>query len=180
MDSSRISIKLFVENDEHFKLEDVVPVFHRWIQTHAIEDHLLIDVANYAHVKDGPGIVLVAHEGNFSLDTRGGRLGFTYQRKQQIQDSFDERVRRVFETTINAAALLQGAPPTGARLKFRGDELEFRICDRLFAPNDTETLEDVKPDLLKVWQKASLEHDASDQELFEVSIKPANPVVIMR
>jgi hypothetical protein len=170
MDSSRISIKLFIDAADGFKLEDIVPVFHRWIQIHTIDEHLLIDVANYAHVHDGPGIVLVAHEGNFSLDTRGGRLGLTYQRKQQIQETFDERVRRVYEMTLAA----------GARLKFRGDEIEFRICDRLFAPNDTETFEEVKPDLLNIWPRATLEHHPCDEELFEVTIKPPQPIVITR
>ncbi|HEY7090350.1 MAG TPA: hypothetical protein VH518_19800 [Tepidisphaeraceae bacterium] len=180
MDSSKISIKLFLENANGMKLDSLVPVFHAWIQNHSIENHLLIDVANYAHVKNGPGIVLVAHEGNFSVDQRGGRLGLTYQRKQQIEHPFEERVRTVFETVVGAAALLEGAPPTGARLKFRTDEIELRICDRLFAPNNTETLDDVKPDVLSVWPRAALEHHPSDLELFEVTIKPPKPFIIAR
>ena len=53
-----------------------VPVFHSFIQTHALPDHLLIDVGDYTHVPDGPGTVLVSHEANVYMDhTVGGRLG---------------------------------------------------------------------------------------------------------
>ena len=63
MDSSRIGIKLFLANPK-VHLEDVVTVFHSWIQQQALAGTLLIDVADYLHVPTGPGIVLVAHEAN--------------------------------------------------------------------------------------------------------------------
>jgi hypothetical protein len=173
MDSSAISIKLFLENPDRVQIEDFVPVFHSWIQNHAIDDHLLIDVANYAHVHDGPGIVLVAHEANYSLDMRGGRMGLTYQRKAQIQGSFQDRLKTVWVATLHAASLLQGD-----KLKFRRDEVELRICDRLFAPNTVETLNEIKPDLMEVWPGASIEHHPSELELFRVTVKPSQPIRI--
>ena len=41
-------------------------MFHRWIQTRAV-DGLLIDVADYTHLKDGPQVLLAGHEGNYSM-----------------------------------------------------------------------------------------------------------------
>jgi hypothetical protein len=166
MDSSRISIKLFA-NESGVKLEDFVPVFHSWIQTRAIPDHLLIDVANYVHVHNGPGIVLVSHEANYSLDTRGGRLGLTYQRKQPIPGTFAERLRVVYQAAQHAASLLEG------KLSFRDKEIELRLSDRLLAPNSAATFEKIKPDLLKVWPDARLDHQVSELELFTVIIHPA-------
>jgi hypothetical protein len=81
MESSKLSVKFYVEESSQLKLADIVPVFHSWIQFHSIPDHLLIDVADYAHVPDGPGIVLVSHEANFYLDRFDSRLGLTYTRK---------------------------------------------------------------------------------------------------
>src|SRR4051812_9111431 len=134
MDSSKLSIKLFVADGSKLgEITDFVPVFHSWIQTHAIAGHLLIDVADYAHVHDGPGIVLVAHEANYSLDSLKGRLGLTYQRKQAINGTPSERIRVVYQNALAAAKLLED------RLSFRMDELEFKIHDRLSAPNTTET-----------------------------------------
>ena len=165
MDSSKLSIKLFA-NESGVKLEDFVPVFHSWIQTRAIPDHLLIDVASYAHVHNGPGIVLISHEANYSLDTRGGRLGLTYQRKQPIPGTFAERLRVTYQAVQHAASLLEG------KLSFRTYEVEVRICDRLDAPATGETFETVRPDLQKVWPGAQLEFQASELEMFTVIIKP--------
>ena len=37
---------------------------------------------DYSHVHNGPGILLVAHEANFSMDETDGRRGMVYIRKQ--------------------------------------------------------------------------------------------------
>jgi hypothetical protein len=170
MESSKVSFKLFIAEPAALPADQLVPVFHSWIQTHAIKDHLLIDVADYSHVRNGPGIVLVAHEANISLDSRGGRLGLTYQRKQPIPGTLAERIRSAFQASIQAASLLSD------RATFRTDEVEFRICDRLHAPNTAETFNTVKPDLLAVFPGARLEHRPSATELFEVIVRPAKPL----
>ena len=66
-DLHRIGIKIPC-TDAAFPTRELVPVFHRWIQTGAIPGHLLVDVADYDHVPEGPGILLVAHEGNLGID----------------------------------------------------------------------------------------------------------------
>jgi hypothetical protein len=172
MESSRLSFKLFVQEPTDLDVKTLVPVFHSWIQNHAITDHLLIDVANYSHVHNGPGIVLVAHEANYSIDHRGGRLGLTYQRKQPIPEtsSFADRLRAALSATRQAAKLLEDHG-----LTFRNDEIEFRICDRLLAPNNSETFGAVKADLLDLFPDAQLEHHADPHELFEVLIRTAMP-----
>jgi hypothetical protein len=149
-----------------------VPLLHSWIQSHAIPDHLLVDVANYEHVHNGPGVVLVAHEANYSLDHRGGRFGLTYQRKQPLAGGLPERLKSAFGATLAAAVLLN------EKLKFRTDEVEFRICDRLAAPNSSDTFESIKFDLMNVWPKATLLHQPSEIELFTVMIRPAGPIAI--
>src|SRR5258707_522581 len=68
MTSHKIAVKFFIENPAAPAGSELVPVFHSWIQTHAVADHLPIDVADYQHVKDGPGTLLITHEANFSLD----------------------------------------------------------------------------------------------------------------
>ncbi|HVT87243.1 MAG TPA: hypothetical protein VHD56_00170 [Tepidisphaeraceae bacterium] len=166
MDSSKLSIKLFAQDQPAFELETIVPVFHSWIQTHAIKDHLLIDVADYSHVHNGPGIVLVAHEANYSVDYRDGRLGLTYQRKQPLEGSFIDRIKATFAATQAAAALL------GEHLKLSGREIEFRICDRLAAPNDEATFNAIKPELLKVWPGAGVERRPESQGLLTITINP--------
>ena len=54
----RIGVKLFMVDGVSVRPREFVPVFHRWIQTQAVRDQLLIDVADYEHVPEGPGVLL--------------------------------------------------------------------------------------------------------------------------
>lgn len=181
MESSKVSFKLFIENPSSIKeITDIVPVFHSWIQMHSISDHLLIDVADYAHVHNGPGIVLVSHEANYSLDKRSGKLGLTYQRKQPIAGSFVDRIRAALRSTIEAATLIELAPAFAERVTFRSDEIEFRICDRLHAPNTPETLAAIKPDLEKLFPGAGIDSIGSPQEMLTLIIRPATKESLSR
>jgi len=93
MDSSKFAFKFFLENPAALKPGEVVPVFHNFIQTHGVPDHLLIDVADYEHVPNGPGTVLVSHEANIHLDLADGRPGLLYVRKQPLKGDMRERIR---------------------------------------------------------------------------------------
>ena len=66
-------------------LELFIPVFHKWIQENKIPNHIMVDVADYKHISDGPGIMLIAHEGNFSIDLENGKAGLLYTRKQPLE-----------------------------------------------------------------------------------------------
>ena len=68
MDLQKFGIKLYLNTNASYKLSDFIPVFHNWIQEKVVSDHLLIDVADYSHIPDGPGVMLISHEGHYSLD----------------------------------------------------------------------------------------------------------------
>ena len=55
-------------------------MFHDWIQNQRL-DELLIDVVDYRHVHDGPGVILIAHDAHYAFDTSEGRLGLLYSRR---------------------------------------------------------------------------------------------------
>ena len=82
MNVQHINIKLFIENPETLNLAEYSAVFNSWIQEQRF-DELLIDVADYLHVHNGPGIMLIGYEADYSLDNRAGRLGLLYNRKAQ-------------------------------------------------------------------------------------------------
>jgi hypothetical protein len=182
MDSSKLSLKLFVAEPWSLQAGELVPVFHGWIQRHAVADHLLVDVADYKHVHHGPGTMLIAHEGNFALDEDEGRPGLMYARKQPLPGSFADRLRAVLSTLLEAAERLEQEPALAGRMKFRTDEMVFRIHDRLLGPSNAETFNEVKGDLEGVLGdvyggRVSLEFRPSDEKLFEVRIKaPAKDV----
>jgi hypothetical protein len=124
-----------------------VPVFHRWIQTQAIADQLLIDVADYSHVPGGPGVMLVAHEGNFSFDLGGGRMGLAYNRKIAAAGALADRLRHLARTVFDACRRLEDEPGLAGKIRFRGNELQVFANDRLQAPNRPETLAAFQPAL---------------------------------
>lgn len=143
-DLHRIGIKVACA-DGAFPAHDLVPVFHRWIQTGAIPGHLLIDVADYDHVPEGPGILLVAHEGNLGMDLIGGRLGLLYYRKQPLAGDLAVRLRACVGTALHACRLLEQDAALGGRVRFNAGLLEIFANDRLHAPNQPATYEAFQP-----------------------------------
>ncbi len=142
----RIAIKVFVSADSTITARDVIPVFHRWIQTGAVNG-LPIDVANYSHLPTGPCVLLVGHEGHYVLDRTEGRLGVQYNRKQPLEGSLADRLLSVTRHVVRAARLLEADASFSTPVRFLGNEVEIVAQDRLLAPNSDETLVELRPAL---------------------------------
>ena len=138
----RFALKLFAEPASAGEPSTIIPVFHRWIQESAVSG-LLIDVADYTHLVDGPSVLLVAHEANYALDGIGGRPGLSYTRKQPSEGTLPERLATAAGALITAALRLEEdtSRMTGGGVTFHGNEIEFVANDRLAAPRtaDAET-----------------------------------------
>ena len=145
-DLHRIGIKVPC-TDAKFPVRELVPLFHRWIQTNAIPGHLLVDVADYDHVPEGPGVLLVAHEGNLGMDLIGGTLGLLYYRKQPLDGDLAARLRACATIALHACRLLEQEKSLGGRLRFNAGVLEIFANDRLRAPNEPATYEAFQPAL---------------------------------
>ena len=68
-------------------------------------EELLIDVADYLHVHNGPGIMLIGHEADYSLDNRAGRLGLLYNRKEQLDGTTQEKLAQAARAALTAAQI---------------------------------------------------------------------------
>jgi hypothetical protein len=182
MDSYKLAVKFPFQDPSAIKPEEFVPVFHRWIQSQALSGHQLIDVADYDHVKDGPGMVLVSHEANIHADQGYGKPGLLYRRKQPMPGSFRERLRATFADTLKAAALLEAEPTLAGRANIRTDEASFLIFDRLLAPNSAQTFTSVREELESFLKNlygvpsVELTYVENPEELFEVGIKSPRSV----
>ena len=82
MDTVKYELKCFLDDASGVELEEFIPVFHDWIQTQQLEE-LLIDVADYRHVPQGPGVVLIAHDAHYAMDLTDARLGLLYSRRRE-------------------------------------------------------------------------------------------------
>jgi hypothetical protein len=147
MDAQKLQLKIFVtpESARAIEPEAFIPVFHRWIKERLLPE-LVIDVANYVHVPQGPGVVLIGHGSDYFMDLNEGRLGLLHNRKRSGA-SPSERLADLLRRTLHAAKLLEGDPTLAGKLRFVGNELLFRINDRLAAPNTDATFAWVKPEM---------------------------------
>jgi hypothetical protein len=136
----KFQFKLFIENPDALDLDAVVPVFHDFIRERALPE-LLIDVADYAHVKDGPGVVLVGHGYDVYVDLMDGRPGVLVSRKRDAVGTTEDIVRNTLSLAFRAAALLEARLP----IRFSTREALFRALDRLHTPNDDATHASLAP-----------------------------------
>lgn len=128
--------------DTELDPEIFVPVFHEWIRGNTVEG-LLIDVATYAHVPDGPGLILIGHEGDYSIDMAAGHPSLRYVLKRDGAGTPREIVARVVRRLVGAADAAAAAP--GAHVD--RSELMIRVVDRLTAPNTPGTLAALAPEI---------------------------------
>jgi len=138
MEIQHVNVKLFVKNAGEVDLEALIPVFHGWIQNQS-RGELLLDVADYRHVPAGPGVVLIGHEGNYSLDNTSNWLGVRYNRKAALEGTNQDRLVQATQAALAACRRLETDPRLDGMIQFDGREIEVFINDRLLAPNKPET-----------------------------------------
>jgi len=146
MELHKFGIKFFATNAERIDILKLIPVYHRWIQQKALTD-LLIDVADYSHVPGGPGIMLIAHEGNYALDETGHERGVVYYSKQKLTGELSERIALVARKALQAAQLMRADAELEGALQLAGNRLEFFSNDRLVAPNTDAAYAEIEPAL---------------------------------
>lgn len=172
MNVQHINIKFFIENSEAVNLADFAAVFNTWIQQQRLEE-LLIDVADYLHVHHGPGVILIGHEADYSLDQRAGRLGLLYNRKEQLEGTAQEKLAQAVRAALTAAQILE--KENG--LKFSGSEVQVIVNDRLLVPNTSETFAVLEPELQAFFDKLyfgepyTLAHYDNPRERFTINVK---------
>jgi hypothetical protein len=137
-----INVKLLLKNprDHALDLDPVIPVFHSWIQEQVC-DELLLDVTDYRHLHGGPGIVLIGHEADYSLDHTDNRLGVRYNRKAGGGGGNQERLAQATHAALSACQRLQKDTRLNGKVYFNGLEIEIFVNDRLLAPNSEATRE---------------------------------------
>jgi hypothetical protein len=135
MQPQRIAVKLFVAPDPSapVDLHPFIGIFHRFIQRGALPG-LLVDVADYAHVPEGPGVILIGHEVDYGIDLAGGRAGLLTTRKRldgaPLADALRDALRRALAAVVAIEAEAE------AKLRFATGALQLDLLDRLAASND--------------------------------------------
>lgn len=183
MQLQHVNVKLLLENGADLRLEPLIPVFHGWIENQNGHE-VLIDVADYTHVPAGPGIVLVGHEGNYSVDNTDNRLGVRYNRKVAVDGGNQASLAQAARAALDACRRLEEEPRLGGKFRFNGRDIEISVNDRLLAPNTPATREAFDSDLQAFSRKLfrgkeySISYETDPRRLFTAFVKAADPVTV--
>lgn len=145
----RLAVKLYVADPETFDRQRPIEIFHRWIQEDAIPG-LPIDVHDYTHMPDGPGVLLVTHEGHLRTDETDRRIGLEYEWKRRGKGTLGQRVLKTLTRTLDAAARLEAETADDRPIRFDPRELRLRFTDRLAVPTTDEAFGEVRSSLAEV------------------------------
>lgn len=153
MKPQRVSAKLYVLPDSPAgeatapELSPFIGMFHRFVQEKALPG-LLLDVADYAHVPDGPGILLVGHDVDYGIDLAEGRPGLLVTRKRYGELPAAEALRSTLHSALLAADAIERDGSGGIR--FGTGAVAIQLLDRLACPNDDEHYEQAVKELSPV------------------------------
>lgn len=129
-----------------------VPIFHEWIREGAL-DLVMLDVADYAHAPDSPGIMLVCHEVSFSLDRTDGDFGLLAQRRRPVGGSAEDAVAVTLGHALEVAERLQADRRVADALALDRSTVRFESNDRLRVPNSEEGYETFAPVVAAAMQR---------------------------
>ena len=140
----RIHVKLLAEAPGDFSLDPFLAIFARYRQD-AENPENWVDLADYAHMPKGAGMLLAGHRGNFSVDLGEPGPGFLYAGKGGFAGPFEERILEAFRRCLALVEPLLSEPEYPAGLHPSWGLWELVINDRLSAPNTDETDAALRP-----------------------------------
>ena len=142
MPTHKISIKFYLDQGHNIAPETWFKTFNNWISAHNGSD-VLLDVADYSHVPNGPVTLLLGHEYDISIDDTDAKRGLLYNRKQPNGGAFAQQLSSAVRAACETCRRLE----TEEAVAFRGNELRLILNDRLNAPNTENTHNAIKDDL---------------------------------
>ncbi len=137
----KLDLKVLARETTAADPEEFIPVFHRWITERALPE-LLIDVADYSHVHEGPGVLLVGHDAIYAWDLSRGEPGLLYSRRRETSaelegiDTLERRLESLLACAFRACNLIEAEPRLEGRVSFDRRRLELRVNDRLVPRGD--------------------------------------------
>ena len=144
MDLQRIDVKLLLDTPAAPNLDAFLVIFDRWRQR---KDHPCdwVDLADYAHMPTGPGILIAGKRDTFSINLNPPGPGLLTSTRRGLAGTLEDRFREAFRRAaeLNAAVLVEPEfpsvflPCTGVWEVFLNDRLQFpntEESDRLVRP----------------------------------------------
>ncbi len=144
IDLQKICVKVHLSVGGKLDPDPLLAIFHRW-KADAAED--LVDLADYAHIPEGPVVALIGRRYNLTIDTTGGQPGIQYCSKKGLEGDLRARLTAVLRAALERTQRLLAEPEFPRGAKAQAGSLEVTINDRLLAPNDEVTDAAMRPAL---------------------------------
>ena len=176
MNLQHIAFKVFVDGELTIDWEQFINVFHKWVADQSMPE-MMIDVADYRHVPNGPGVVMTGHAADYYMDNTGGKPGLRYVCKVETDGSNQDRIKSAFEAASTACNRLE-AELDG--LKFSRTNFELTVNDRASAPNDDATRGALAAELPSILESvlgsaANIEVQTDPRKLSGAAIQVSSP-----
>lgn len=143
-DLKQFDIRIASKTWKGVDTEAFMGVLQRWIQQRTIPG-VLIDVADYGHIHDGHGTILIAHEYNLSIDYADGNLSLLVRVKRPAETTLAARIESGLRLALKACRQLEQEPEFAGKLTFDPSSFTFTANDRLLTPNTDATYAALKP-----------------------------------
>lgn len=175
----KLNVKFFVSQPDAVLLSDFIEIFHGWIQA---TDGVYHDVADYSHMRAGPGIILIANDANVGIDENGGRRGLVYSQKTRLLGSNRDMLRHGFRAALKNCRRLEEEPALRGKLRFAANETVISLNDRLSGGNLAASFDEIKEDVATVASQLfggaglSLERDPDSRRRLNVHVKSSEPL----
>ena len=140
----RVCAKLYAAEPAGVADEAFVPIFHEWIRKRAF-DAVLLDVTDYTHAPDSPGVMLIGHDATYALDRSDGRFGLLVQRRRPIGDGAADAIAAALRALVVVADTLESDRRLKGKLSFDRSVVRIEANDRLRAPNTDTAFEAFEP-----------------------------------
>ncbi len=144
MELQRINVKLFTDAAGKVALDPFLDIFARWREDTG-PPYRWIDLADYAHVDHGPGVMMIGKQGNLGLDLADPGPGILYANKQGLAGTTEDRLAETFSRCLVLIRKLTAEPEYPRSLTPRTGFWEIAFNDRLETPNTDEIDRRIRP-----------------------------------
>ncbi len=144
MNLQRIQIKLFADAPAGLRVEPFLEIFGRW--RHEKDDPAQwVDLADYAHMSRGPGVVLIGHRISIGFDLDAPHPGISFTARRGMTGSHSERISAALRWCLEISKRLAAEKEFPTNVSVRPGEMELRFTDRLEMPHTAATDAALRP-----------------------------------
>ena len=144
-----IQIKIATNASLRINLDPFITIFARWRKDQN-DPAAWVDLADYAHLPRGAGIVLVGQRCNIAFDLTDPGPGFLYAAKKGLSGSHQEKILSAFQSCLDYARRLTEEQEFPEEVHLRTESIELRFNDRLETPSTPATDNELQPAIRRV------------------------------